>query len=245
MGKERCWVPHCKNSIKKFRHPSVLSFRFPVKDVDRCRQWVQNVGYEDLVYMPKETLEFRYVCIDHFTAEDLIKTGLRTKLTATAIPTRFPPQTAPLSDELANEWPPKLEWECGEAEPPKKKPKPVQKQSPRKPVKKQAPQEQGCHTEISSSSPEVNRKSVITSTSSHAAESFDDDDDDDNDDDNDHCDDSAPTPVNRPQDIPNLSSAAVAGLQEGDELLGFIVRRGTDIKIIPLQDESMMVAIHN
>lgn len=83
------------------------------------------VGYEDLVYLPKETLEYRYVCIEHFTEDDLIQTRVRTKLNLSAVPSKFAAENVPLSDELANEWPPVLEWECGEPEPRKPKPKPV------------------------------------------------------------------------------------------------------------------------
>ena len=39
--------------------------------------------------------------------------------------------------------------------------------------------------------------------------------------------------------------ATAAGLQEGDELLGFIVRRGSEIQIIPLEDESMVSVFIN
>ena len=83
---------------------------------------MQAVGYEDFVYMPKETLAYRYVCVDHFTENDVLKTGVRPKLSIAAIPSNFPNGHAPLSDELANEWPPKLEWECGEPEPRKPRP---------------------------------------------------------------------------------------------------------------------------
>ncbi|XP_034244604.1 THAP domain-containing protein 4-like [Thrips palmi] len=104
----RCWVPHCINSRKRTRKPNSHFHAFPVKNPERCRRWLQAVGYEDLVYLPLHSLRIRYVCSEHFTDEDYGKRSANANLFCTAIPSKFPSGTTPLSDEILAEWPPKL-----------------------------------------------------------------------------------------------------------------------------------------
>lgn len=104
----RCWVPHCVNNRKRTRKPNSHFHAFPVKNPERCRKWLKAVGYEDLVYLPLHSLRIRYVCSEHFTEEDYGKHSATANLFFTAIPSKFPSGTTPLSDEILAEWPPKL-----------------------------------------------------------------------------------------------------------------------------------------
>ncbi|KAJ1522328.1 hypothetical protein ONE63_002623 [Megalurothrips usitatus] len=110
----RCWVRHCVNARRRTRIPNSHFHAFPVKNTERCRRWLQAVGYEDLVYLPLHSLKMRYVCSEHFTENDYGKTGSNPSLLFTATPSIFPPGTIPLSDEILEEWPPKLASDKGD-----------------------------------------------------------------------------------------------------------------------------------
>lgn len=104
----RCWVRHCINSRKRTRIPNSHYHAFPIKNTDRCRRWLQAVGYEDLIYLPMHSLKLRYVCSEHFTKADYGRRVCNNSLLLTAVPSKFPPGTIPLSDEIMEEWPPKI-----------------------------------------------------------------------------------------------------------------------------------------
>ncbi|KAE8739355.1 hypothetical protein FOCC_FOCC015126 [Frankliniella occidentalis] len=249
----RCWVPHCSNSRKRTRSSTAHYHAFPVKHPERCRQWLQVVGYEDLIYLPMHSLKMRYVCSEHFVESDYSKTSYNASLLPCVIPSKFPSGTVPLSDEIMKEWPPKLASDkiiipstlnfpasnaCTSNQPDKLLTSVVSagilRPSDSLEIRVPSFLENESNIEIREQLPKPVKRLEIKASPIP------------------QCDFNVPAElVNHQEDNPlpedqlmqRLQQNTGQGLMDGDMLLGFIVKRGSTLEVVPVgPGHSMMVA---
>ncbi|KAK3911773.1 Peroxynitrite isomerase THAP4 [Frankliniella fusca] len=243
----RCWVPHCPNSRKRTRSSTAHFHAFPVKHPERCRQWLQVVGYEDLIYLPMHSLKMRYVCSEHFLESDYSKTSYNASLLSCVIPSKFPPGTVPLSDEVMKEWPPKLASDnlFSLSEPyavsqPNNKLlssavsagilTPSDSIEIRIPTLHKNDPNIEIH-ELPSESLEIRDSSIHQSNLNMKEVSVN------------HIEETDSEALPQDQLLNRLKQNAGQGLMDGDMLLGFIVKRGSSLEVVPVgPGHSMMVA---
>lgn len=81
----KCEFLACKTN--KRDNPEVVFFKFPVKRVDICKQWVVNSANVRIADLCAARLQYRTVCDRHFTRE-CFTSDTKTTLTKSAVPTR-------------------------------------------------------------------------------------------------------------------------------------------------------------
>ncbi|XP_052868658.1 uncharacterized protein LOC128274481 [Anopheles cruzii] len=87
MGGCRCSFRECVNatSCRKEMH----FFRYPTKDPERLRKWVQNANRIEFLDLPKDKLMNKVVCQEHFETS-MFMNFLRERITKLAVPRLMP-----------------------------------------------------------------------------------------------------------------------------------------------------------
>ncbi|XP_044766847.1 THAP domain-containing protein 1-like [Coccinella septempunctata] len=82
MSTVMCTYVGCSKKISTEK--SITYFRFPVKDEERCRKWIQHSGNTELLDMDEKQLIYRKICEGHFE-QNAFTNHLRQRLVKTAV----------------------------------------------------------------------------------------------------------------------------------------------------------------
>ena len=112
-----CAAVNCHNSRGNCK---LSMFRFPTKDDERCKKWVQNIRRDDIRQTPLHKLCHLHLCSNHFEDSQFMNKNTKSKLIWNAVPTLFdvpnpPPKITP-SQQLIKRSPvkPKASIKCKE-----------------------------------------------------------------------------------------------------------------------------------
>lgn len=100
MGGCRCTFRSCPNNSSS--QPNMHFFHYPIRDKERCEQWVQNSNNPEFLSYPDHKLRNRVVCQDHFR-DHCFMNYLHDKLTKTAVPTIMKMNTGEIFDFAVND----------------------------------------------------------------------------------------------------------------------------------------------
>lgn len=82
-----CAYVNCTNN--KLGRKDISFFKFPIKNVERAKQWQKHCGNIEVALMDISALENKKVCEEHFLPSDFKINNKRKLLMANAVPIKY------------------------------------------------------------------------------------------------------------------------------------------------------------